>query len=193
MPFSTRHAAAAAPPVAGIAVLAALLLAGCVVPPGEAGPGQLAARLPAEAGGLQRGETLSLPEGGVEVAYATRGAVGAGATITLRPREATAGSGAALDALLDQVKPADVVHETVASPVTGKTVVFTGRLETLSRDEAKAEAERLGAKVAAAVSKKTDLLVVGADAGSKRKKAEELGVETTDEAGWAAIVARAGG
>ena len=102
-------------------------------------------------------------------------------------------NGAALDALLDQVKPADVVHETVASPVTGKTVVFTGRLETLSRDEAKAQAERLGAKVAAAVSKKTDLLVVGADAGSKRKKAEELGVETTDEAGWAAIVARAGG
>ncbi|TVV75069.1 NAD-dependent DNA ligase LigA [Sphingomonas solaris] len=94
--------------------------------------------------------------------------------------------------LLRQVGPQDVVHETRASPVTGKTVVFTGKLETLSRDEAKAQAEALGAKVAGSVSKKTKLVIVGADAGSKRKKAEELGVEVTDEAGWAAIVAAAG-
>ncbi|WP_156679071.1 NAD-dependent DNA ligase LigA [Sphingomonas profundi] len=93
--------------------------------------------------------------------------------------------------LLRQVAPQDVVHETRASPVTGKTVVFTGRLETLSRDEAKAQADALGAKVASAVSGKTDLVVVGADAGAKRRKAEELGITVIDEAGWADIVARA--
>ncbi|GGE76728.1 NAD-dependent DNA ligase LigA [Sphingomonas prati] len=94
--------------------------------------------------------------------------------------------------LLRQVAPTDVVHETRASRVSGKTVVFTGKLETLSRDEAKAQAEALGAKVAASVSKKTDLVVLGADAGSKAKKAAELGIETVDEAGWAVIVAEAG-
>ena len=98
---------------------------------------------------------------------------------------------AAVFALLREVAPQDVVHETRASTVSGKTVVFTGKLETLSRDEAKAQADALGAKVAASVSKKTDLVVVGADAGSKRKKAEELGIAVIDEAGWAAIVANA--
>ncbi|HET8613116.1 MAG TPA: NAD-dependent DNA ligase LigA [Sphingomonas sp.] len=85
----------------------------------------------------------------------------------------------------------DVVHETLASPVSGKTVVFTGKLETMSRDEAKAQAERLGAKAAGSVSKSTDLVVAGADAGSKLAKARELGIEVIDEAGWAAIVAAA--
>jgi DNA ligase (NAD+) len=94
--------------------------------------------------------------------------------------------------LLRQVAPQDVVHETRASAVSGKTVVFTGKLETMSRDEAKAQAEALGAKVAGSVSKSTDLLVAGADAGSKRRKAEELGVAVTDEAGWSEIVAAAG-
>jgi len=86
----------------------------------------------------------------------------------------------------------DVVHETLASPVSGKTVVFTGKLETMSRDEAKAQAERLGAKAAGSVSKATDLVVAGADAGSKLAKARELGIEVIDEAGWAAIVAAVG-
>ena len=94
--------------------------------------------------------------------------------------------------LLRQVQPTDVVHETRQSPVTGKTVVFTGKLETMSRDEAKAQAEALGAKVAGSVSKSTHLVVAGADAGSKLKKAAELGVEVVDEAGWADIVAAAG-
>ncbi|MBB3474402.1 NAD-dependent DNA ligase LigA [Sphingomonas sp. BK345] len=96
------------------------------------------------------------------------------------------------DDLLAEVAPPDFRVETVASEVSGKTVVFTGTLETLSRDEAKAQAESLGAHVSGAVSKKTDLLVAGPGAGSKAKKATELGIRVVDEAGWIAIVAASG-
>ena len=96
------------------------------------------------------------------------------------------------DDLLAEVAPPPFVVETRESPVSGKTIVFTGSLETLSRDEAKAQAEALGARVAGSVSAKTDLVVAGPGAGSKLKKAAELGIEVIDEAGWAAIVAAAG-
>ena len=94
--------------------------------------------------------------------------------------------------LLSEVTPPRYEVEVVDSPVAGKTVVFTGKLETMSRDEAKAQAERLGAKASGSVSAKTDLLVAGPGAGSKLKKAAELGIEVVDEAGWAEIVRAAG-
>jgi DNA ligase (NAD+) len=97
----------------------------------------------------------------------------------------------AWDDLLAEVEPPEYVVETRQSPVSGKTLVFTGSLETLSRDEAKAQAEALGAKVSGSVSAKTDLLIAGPGAGSKLKKAAELGVEVIDEASWNAIVAAA--
>ena len=84
------------------------------------------------------------------------------------------------------VEPAEAVAST--SPVSGKTVVFTGALERMTRDEAKAMAERLGAKVAGSVSKKTDILVAGPGAGSKLKEAEKHGVTVIDEAGWFDLV-----
>ena len=82
----------------------------------------------------------------------------------------------------------DFAPPAAVSPIAGKTVVFTGTLETLSRNEAKARAEALGANVAGSVSKKTDYVVVGADAGSKEKKARELGLKILSESEWLELI-----
>jgi DNA ligase (NAD+) len=97
----------------------------------------------------------------------------------------------AFEDLLGEVTPMPLAAARVTA-LSGKTVVFTGSLVGLTRDEARAQAEALGAKVAGSVSARTDLVVAGADAGSKRTKAEALGVQVIDEAAWTAMVAEAG-
>jgi DNA ligase (NAD+) len=96
----------------------------------------------------------------------------------------------ALDDLLEEVEVEPFVRATATSPVTDKTVVFTGTLEKMTRPEAKALAERLGAKVTGSVSAKTDYVVAGSDAGSKLVKARELGVKVLSEEEWLALVGR---
>lgn len=91
---------------------------------------------------------------------------------------------AIVEELLVHVQPKDAEQVAADSAFAGKTIVFTGSLERMSRDEAKAMAERLGAKTAGSVSKKTDLVVAGPGAGSKRQKAIDLGVEVIDEDEW---------
>jgi DNA ligase (NAD+) len=97
---------------------------------------------------------------------------------------------AAVSDLLDQIEVEPMAQTRRDSAVAGKTVVFTGSLEKFTRDEAKATAERLGAKVAGSVSKKTDYVVAGADAGSKLKKATELGVAVLTEDQWLELTAQ---
>jgi DNA ligase (NAD+) len=93
-----------------------------------------------------------------------------------------------VDELLEQVRPEPLEAIDHASPISGKTVVFTGTLEKMTRPEAKARAERLGAKVAGSVSKKTDYVVAGPGAGSKLKEAERLGLKVLSEDEWLALI-----
>ncbi|MEM6463484.1 MAG: NAD-dependent DNA ligase LigA [Pseudomonadota bacterium] len=95
---------------------------------------------------------------------------------------------AIVEQLLEQVHPADAQEVATDTAFSGKTIVFTGALERMSRDEAKAMAERLGAKTAGSVSKKTDLVVAGPGAGSKLRKASELEIEVIDEDEWFARI-----
>ncbi|QUJ77976.1 NAD-dependent DNA ligase LigA [Sulfitobacter albidus] len=114
------------------------------------------------------------------------GAVMAGSFVSAFAQEAERAS---IDRLADELRVQDAAAPpTDSSPVAGKTVVFTGTLERMTRAEAKARAERLGAKVSGSVSAKTDILVAGPGAGSKAKKAADLGVETLDEDAWLALI-----
>ena len=114
------------------------------------------------------------------------GAVMAGSLVDSFAQEAERAS---IDRLVAQLDVQEELRpDTDGSPVAGKTVVFTGTLERMTRAEAKARAERLGAKVAGSVSAKTDILVAGPGAGSKAKKAAELGILTLDEEGWLALI-----
>ena len=91
--------------------------------------------------------------------------------------------------LFDELHVQDAEQPKTDTAIAGKTVVFTGALERMTRDEAKAQAERLGAKVASSVSKKTDIVVAGPGAGSKLKTATELGLRVMTEAEWLDMVA----
>ena len=95
---------------------------------------------------------------------------------------------AALDRLLAEIEVEPMEAVKTDSPVAGKTVVFTGSLEKMTRDEAKAMAERFGAKTAGSVSKKTDYVVAGPGAGSKLGKASELGVKVLTEDEWFKLI-----
>ena len=114
------------------------------------------------------------------------GSVMASALVTAFHQDAEIAS---IDRLVAHLNIQDAAQpDTSGSPVAGKTVVFTGTLEKMTRAEAKARAETLGAKVSGSVSAKTDLLVAGPGAGSKAKKAAELGIETLDEDGWLDLI-----
>ena len=95
---------------------------------------------------------------------------------------------ASIDRLIAELRVEDAAARATDSPVAGKTVVFTGTLERMTRAEAKARAESLGAKVSGSVSAKTDILIAGPGAGSKAKKAADLGIETMDEDAWLALI-----
>ena len=131
-----------------------------------------------------------VPQGATEAWADLIGSDGIGPVMALSLSDAFANPDerAAMDRLLPHLSPQAPEARADDSPVAGKTVVFTGTLEKMTRAEAKARAEALGAKVSGSVSAKTDLLVAGPGAGSKAKKAAELGVETIDEDGWLALI-----
>ena len=131
-----------------------------------------------------------LPDGARDAWTELVGVNGIGATLALALSDAFAApeERAAIDALVAELTIEPPERTAEASPVAGLTVVFTGTLERMTRAEAKARAEALGAKVSGSVSARTDILVAGPGAGSKAAKAAELGVRTLDEDGWLDLI-----
>jgi DNA ligase (NAD+) len=134
-----------------------------------------------------RGEMLAAAEPGSEARGELDNIIGIGPAIAEEladffgeTRNIDLLDGLAAELTIEDAEPVQAEDSALA----GKVVVFTGTLETMTRPEAKARAEALGAKVTDSVSKKTDIVVVGADAGSKARKATELGVRTVTEAEW---------
>nr|WP_082358311.1 NAD-dependent DNA ligase LigA [Shimia sp. SK013] len=114
--------------------------------------------------------------------------IGASVALSLTDAFANENERAEIDRLVGMLRIEAPEAMLTESPVAGKTVVFTGKLEKMTRDEAKVRAEALGAKVSGSVSSKTDILVAGPGAGSKAKKAADLGVTTIDEDGWLELI-----
>ncbi|WP_270730915.1 NAD-dependent DNA ligase LigA [Shimia sp. Alg240-R146] len=114
--------------------------------------------------------------------------IGAAVALSLTDAFANVQERAEIDRLVGMLTIEAPEAVATESPVAGKTVVFTGKLEKMTRDEAKVRAEALGAKVSGSVSGKTDILVAGPGAGSKAKKAADLGVTTIDEDGWLELI-----
>jgi DNA ligase (NAD+) len=138
-----------------------------------------------------RGLGMRLAAGDAEAAESLTGIDGIGPTVAKALGEFfhEPHNAAIWDDLMAQVSPPDYISNVRQSAWTGKTIVFTGKLETMSRDEAKAQAEALGAKASGSVSARTDLVVAGPGAGSKLKQAATLGIDVINETQWAEIVA----
>jgi DNA ligase (NAD+) len=117
--------------------------------------------------------------------------IGAAVAVSLVTTFAQPEERAIIDRLVAELTVVPPEARAIDSPVAGLTLVFTGTLEKMTRAEAKARAEALGAKVAGSVSAKTDLLIAGPGAGSKAKKAADLGVKVIDEEGWIALLEEA--
>jgi len=127
------------------------------------------------------------PEGEARAALENIDGIGPKVAATLADFFAEPHNVAVVSDLKNEVTVEDFVEPQGETPLAGKTIVFTGALETMTRAEAKARAEALGAKVAGSVSRKTDYVVVGADAGSKAAKARALGVATLSEDEWRSL------
>ena len=135
--------------------------------------------------------TMDAVAGGDEAAAAELDAldqIGEAVIVAVRGFFAESHNRAMVQRLVEQLSVQDAEAPKADTAVAGKTVVFTGSLERMTRDEAKAQAERLGAKVASSVSKKTDIVVAGPGAGSKLKTATELGIQVMTEDEWLQLV-----